>query len=83
MKKEKLYRCDPDLNLWCPKTNCYRRYPDCCRRTNEKQYKMNIFKRIKEKIFEICNIDIPRVRPLDDPDKVKRSKKWKLRNSKK
>ena len=47
------YRCDPDKNVFCDKRNCYRRYKDCCRRTTNRKYKMNIFKRIKEKWEEL------------------------------
>lgn len=47
--KEKLYRCDPDKNTHCNKSNCYLFYPMCCRHTTEKQYRMtNLKKRIKE-----------------------------------
>lgn len=49
MKKTKIYRCDPDKNINCPKTHCYRNVGrDYCMHTNEKQYRMNIIKRIKE-----------------------------------
>ena len=52
-KKEKtgFYRCDPDRNTECSKSYCYRKYPDCCKHTHIKKYKMNIFKRIKEDII--------------------------------
>ena len=43
-----LYRCDPDKNHWCSKTNCYRRFKGCCKHTHEKQYEMSLGKRIKE-----------------------------------
>ena len=53
MKKVKLYRCDPDKNAECKKSNCYRRYGfEFCYRTSNKKCKMNIFKRIKEAIWK-------------------------------
>ena len=44
---DKLYRCDPDKNKDCLSTHCYRN-DGCCMCTTQKQYKINIFKRIKE-----------------------------------
>ena len=50
--KIKLYRCDPDKNKHCTKTNCYRYYPLCCKYTIDKKYRMtNIFKRLKEDLY--------------------------------
>lgn len=47
-----IYRCDPSKNKKCPKTNCYINVgKDYCMHTDEKQYKMNIFKRIKEWLY--------------------------------
>lgn len=56
-KKLNLHRCDPDKNKGCPKSICYRNrlgclgYTEYCKHTPNKDYKMNIFKRIKERIF--------------------------------
>lgn len=56
-KLPKRYRCDPDKNTGCPKTICYRnylvecKYTEYCKHCLSKKYKMNIFKRIKERIF--------------------------------
>ena len=48
-KKSKVYRCDPDKNIHCIKSNCYRFYPMCCRHTFDKEYRMtNLWRRIKE-----------------------------------
>lgn len=43
----KVYRCDPDKNKDCWKNHCYKNGGPCMHVTT-KQYKMNIFKRIKE-----------------------------------
>ena len=48
-RKTKLKRCDPDKNMECLKNNCYRNNGEC-KRTANKKYKMNIFKRIRERI---------------------------------
>lgn len=50
--KSKLYRCDPDKNIYCAKNNCYRNNNgEFCHKTNIKKFRMrNIFKRIREEI---------------------------------
>ena len=56
-KSPKRYRCDPDKNVGCPKNICYRKYLKHCKYTEycmyalNKEYKMSLFKRIKERIF--------------------------------
>lgn len=53
------YRCDPDKNYACSKYSCYRNRwgTTClvrcsCRRTIIRGFKMDTFKRIKEKLKE-------------------------------
>lgn len=54
MRKNKIYRCDPDLNIECTKRRaCYRNLKDGsgyypCYSTTNKKYKMSLRKRITE-----------------------------------
>lgn len=43
----KLYRCDPDKNIYCKQRYCYRIGKDCYK-TIDKRYKMKLSKRIRE-----------------------------------
>ena len=49
MSNLELYRCDPDKNKTCKKTNCYRICPKYgCKSTTNKKYKMSKFKQMRE-----------------------------------
>ena len=44
-----VYRCDPDKNKECRKTNCYRRNSKYgCKSTTNKKYRMSKFKQMRE-----------------------------------
>ena len=45
-----IYRCDPNKNVECKKTGCYKN-GGCCQYTKNKKYRMNKFKIIKEGLW--------------------------------